>query len=84
MGWKSGLKLRKRSKSLRGEQKRCKLLHLALKIQLHTYRMRENGLHTFPMKKTQGLVVGMTRLPKFECSGETGYSDQGGHDPSLL
>lgn len=74
MSWKSGLKLRKRSKSLRGEQKRCKLLHVG---PLQTYRMRANGLHTFPMNKTQGLVVGMTSLSTFECSGETGYLDQG-------
>ena len=53
------------------------MVHLGLKIQPHTYRVREKTLETFHMKRTQVLAVGMTRLSKFDCNREEDHPNKG-------
>lgn len=86
MGQNSGLKLRKKNRSLKYEQKKCELLHMGLRPPLPTYKRRENRLEPFHMRSTQGLVVGTPRLSTLGCDGEVNgqvdYPGQGSHDPS--
>lgn len=77
------MKLRKRSKGSRDEQKKCELLCSGLKTQPHTCRMKENRLYTLHRKRVQGLVVGMTICHNLNVVERKIIQIKGGHDLSL-